>query len=86
MKLVFETDAWEHLLFWHATDKAAVKRINRLIKECLRHPYDGTGKPEPLKGDLAGYWSRRIDREHRLVYRVSGDDLEILSCRYNYQS
>ncbi len=86
MKLVFETDAWEHLLFWQATDKAAVKRINGLIKECLRHPYDGTGKPEPLKGDLAGYWSRRIDREHRLVYRVHGDDLEILSCRYNYQS
>ena len=86
MKLVFESDAWEHLLFWQETDKATVKKINALIKECLRHPYDGTGKPEPLKGDLAGYWSRRIDREHRLVYRVVADDLEILSCRYHYQS
>ncbi len=86
MKLVFEADAWEHLLFWQATDKAAVTKINGLIKECLRHPFEGTAKPEPLKGDLAAYWSRRIDREHRLVYRVQGDDLEILSCRFHYSS
>lgn len=86
MKPVFERDAWEHLLFWQETDRVTVKKINSLIKECLRYPYEGTGKPEPLKGDLAGYWSRRIDREHRLVYRVVGDDLEILSCRYHYQS
>ncbi len=86
MKLVLESDAWEYLLFWQETDKATVRKINALIMECLRHPFEGTGKPEPLKGDLAGYWSRRIDREHRLVYRVAGDDLEILSCRYHYQS
>jgi toxin YoeB len=86
VKLVFEADAWEHLLFWQESNKATVKKINALIKECLRHPFDGTGKPEPLKGDLTGYWSRRIDREHRLVYRVKEGALEILSCRYHYSS
>ena len=84
MKLIFEHDAWEHLLFWQETDKTTVKKINALSKECLRSPYEGTGKPEPLKGDLAGYWSRRIDREHRLVYRVTPSGLEVLSCRYHY--
>ena len=86
MKLVFEADVWAHLLFWQETDRATLKKINALIKECQRHPLEGTGKPEPLKGDLAGYWSRRIDREHRLVYRLVGNDLEILSCRYHHQS
>ena len=86
MNLLFRPRAWEHFQVWQDTDKATLKKINGLIKECQRHPYEGTGKPEPLKGDLAGYWSRRIDREHRLVYRVYGDDLEILSCRYHYQS
>lgn len=85
MKLVFEADAWEHLLFWQSADRAKVKRINGLIEECQRPTFEGTGKPEPLKGDLAGYWSRRIDREHRLVYRVKDGVLEILSCRYHYQ-
>ena len=84
MNLIFRPKAWEQLLFWQDTDKATVKKINGLIKECQRYPFEGIGKPEPLKGDLAGYWSRRIDREHRLVYRVVGDDLEILSCRYHY--
>lgn len=73
-----------HLLHWQATDRAMLKRINSLIKECLRHPVEGTGKPEPLKGELAGYWSRRMDREHRLVYRAQGEVLEILSCRYHF--
>ena len=82
--MLFRPRAWNHLLYWQDVDKAVVKKINGLIKECQRHPFDGTGKPEPLKGDLAGYWSRRIDREHRLVYRVVGDDLEILSCRFHY--
>ena len=86
MNLLFRPKAWGHFQFWQETDKATVKKINALIKECLRHPYEGTGKPEPLNGDLRGYWSRRIDREHRLVYRVVADDLEILSCRYHYQS
>ena len=84
MNLLFRPRAWEHFQYWQETDKTTVNKINGLIKECLRHPFEGTGKPEPLKGDLAGYWSRRIDREHRLVYRVSGSDLEILSCRYHY--
>lgn len=86
MNLLFRPRAWEHFQFWQDTDKATLKKINGLIKECQRHPFEGTGKPEPLKGDLAGYWSRRIDREHRLVYRVVGGDLEILSCRYHYSS
>lgn len=84
MNLLFRPRAWEHFQYWQETDKATVNKINGLIKECLRHPFEGTGKPEPLKGDLAGYWSRRIDREHRLVCRVTGSDLEILSCRYHY--
>ncbi len=84
MKLVFEAAAWEHFQHWQDTDKATIRKINGLIKECLRHPFEGTGKPEPLKGDLAGLWSRRIDREHRLVYRVTTDALEIVTCRYHY--
>lgn len=85
MNLLFRPLAWEHFQFWQENDRFTLKKINGLIKECLRHPYEGTGKPEPLKGDLAGYWSRRIDREHRLVYRVVGETIEILSCRYHYQ-
>jgi toxin YoeB len=84
VNVLFRPRAWNHLLYWQDAGKAVVKKINGLIKECQRHPFEGTGKPEPLKGDLAGYWSRRIDREHRLVYRVVGDDLEILSCRFHY--
>lgn len=84
MKLVFEPLAWDQFLHWQETDKATLRKINALIKECLRHPFEGTGKPEPLKGDLAGSWSRRIDREHRLVYRVKNDALEIVRCRYHY--
>jgi toxin YoeB len=84
VNVLFRPRAWNHLFYWQDADKAVVKKINGLIKECQRHPFEGTGKPEPLKGDLAGYWSRRIDREHRLVYRVVGDDLEILSCRFHY--
>lgn len=83
MKLVFEPLAWEQFLHWQESDKATLRKINALIKECLRHPFEGTGKPEPLKGDLAGSWSRRIDREHRLVYRVRNDALEIVRCRYH---
>lgn len=84
MKLVFDPDAWDHLVYWQETDRAIVRRINGLIKECLRHPFEGTGKPEPLKGDYAGCWSRRINREHRLVYRVREGALEIVACRYHY--
>ena len=88
MKLVFTSAAWANYLQWQTEDPAMSARINLLISECVRHPFTGTGKPEPLKRNLAGWWSRRINREHRLVYRVSGTGetqaLELLSCRYHY--
>lgn len=84
MNLVFTERAWGRYLHWQETDKAMLRKVNALLKECLRHPFEGTGKPEPLRGDLAGFWSRRIDREHRLVYRVTGIWLEIAQCRYHY--
>lgn len=85
MNLIFQPTAWDQFLYWQETDKAMLRKINALIKDCLRHPFEGIGKPEPLKGDLSGYWSRRIDREHRLVYRVTDTALEIIQCRYHYQ-
>jgi toxin YoeB len=88
VKLVFDHEAWAEYLVWQGEDAKVVQRINLLIGECLRHPFTGIGKPEPLKRNLSGWWSRRIDREHRLVYRVSGSGdgqaLEVLSCRYHY--
>ncbi|MBC7153705.1 MAG: Txe/YoeB family addiction module toxin [Rhodobacteraceae bacterium] len=84
MRIVFSRGAWEQYLYWQQTDRAMIRKINRLVEECLRHPFEGTGKPEPLRGDLAGFWSRRIDREHRLVYRASATTLEIAQCRYHY--
>ncbi|GGH49109.1 Txe/YoeB family addiction module toxin [Frigidibacter albus] len=84
MTQAFWDRAWDDYLYWQATDKATLRKINALIKECLRHPFEGTGKPEPLKGDLAGFWSRRIDREHRVVYRATAGTLQILQCRYHY--
>lgn len=88
MKLVFRPASWADYVQWQAEDSAVLARINLLIGECLRHPFTGTGRPEPLKRNLSGWWSRRIDREHRLVYRVTGKGeaqaLEVLSCRYHY--
>ena len=88
MKLVFAEPAWEDYLHWLATDHNVLERLNSLIKECLRTPFRGTGKPEPLRGDLKGWWSRRITLEDRLVYRVTGSgdsqQLEIAQCRYHY--
>jgi toxin YoeB len=84
MNVLFSGRAWLHYTYWQETDKAVVRKINILIKEFLRHPFEGTGKPEPLKGDLSGFWSRRIDREHRLVYRMTDTGLEIVQCRYHY--
>ena len=88
MKLVFAGQAWEDYLHWQARDQTTLDRVNALIEECPRTPFKGTGKPEPLKGDLKGWWSRRITLEDRLVYRVagSGDEqrLEIAQCRYHY--
>ncbi len=84
MKVVFSEQAWEDYLYWQATDKKQLKRVNGLIKAICRLPFEGIGKPEPLKHGLAGYWSRRIDDEHRLVYRVLDDSLLIAQCRYHY--
>ncbi|WP_332911476.1 Txe/YoeB family addiction module toxin [Algoriphagus boritolerans] len=82
--LFFSNQAWDDYLYWNATDKKIFKKINTLIKECQRTPFSGTGKPEPLMHDLAGAWFRRIDREHRLVYRVKDGTLEIAQCRHHF--
>jgi toxin YoeB len=84
VKLVFHETAWDDYLFWQATDRKLLERINALIKETSRTPFTGTGKPEPLRGELSGWWLRRITREHRLVYRVEGDQLRIAQCRLHY--
>lgn len=88
MRLVFAEKAWEDYLYWQATEPNTLERLNGLIKECMRTPFKGTGKPEPLRGDLQGWWSRRITLEDRLVYRVSGkgaeQQLEIAQCRFHY--
>lgn len=85
MRLVFTDSAWQDYLWFQEKDRQMLKRINLLIRETLRSPFDGIGKPERLKADLAGYWSRRINDEHRLVYGVSGNDLVIIACRYHYE-
>jgi toxin YoeB len=86
--IVFRADAWRDYVAWQAEDAKVLERINTLIGECRRHPFSGTGKPEPLRQSLTGWWSRRITGEHRLVYRVRGSGeaqaLEVLSCRYHY--
>jgi toxin YoeB len=84
--LIFTPDAWIDYLYWQGQDKKTLKRINTLINEAARTPFEGTGKPEPLRGDLSGYWSRRIDDVNRLVYQATDSDLEIVSCRYHYES
>ena len=85
MNLVFSDDAWEEYLYWQETDPQTLKRIHQLIKDIKRDPYRGIGKPEPLRHALQGYWSRRITSEHRMVYRVSGDDLRIAQLRHHYR-
>ena len=77
--------AWDDYLYWQSQDKKTLKRVNQLIKDAERDPFSGIGKPEPLKGDLSGFWSRRFDDTNRLVYRVNGNLLEILSCRGHYE-
>jgi toxin YoeB len=84
VKLIFHERAWEDYLYWQSTDVKMLVRVNQLIKETSRSPFQGIGKPEPLKGDLRGWWSRRIDQEHRLVYRPTEDGLLIAQCRYHY--
>ena len=82
---VWSAHAWEDYLYWQTQDKKILKRINQLIKDIDRNGYEGIGKPEPLKYELQGYWSRRIDDEHRLVYRIVDNKIEIVSCRLHYQ-
>ena len=84
MMLTFAQTAWEDYLYWQQTDKKTLKRINTLIKEIARQPFAGIGDPEPLKHNWSGYWSRRIDREHRLVYKVTDHQIIIVQCRYHY--
>lgn len=84
MKLVFAEQAWQDYLYWQKTDKQLLKRINLLIKDIVREPFEGIGKPEPLKHALSGYWSRRINDEHRMVYKVFEDSLLIAQLRYHY--
>lgn len=89
MRLVWSERSWTDYLYWQENDRAMLDKINILIRECMRTPFSGTGKPEPLKGELQGFWSRRITGEHRLVYRLTGSgdaqELQIAACRYHYR-
>lgn len=84
MKLVFVDESWEDYLYWQKTDKVKLKKINDLIKDIIRHPFEGIGNPEPLKYKYAGFWSRRIDSEHRLIYQVRETEILIAKCRFHY--
>lgn len=84
MKLLFAPEAWEDYLYWQEHDKKILKRINELIKAIRREPFSGIGDPEPLRFNWSGFWSRRINREHRLVYTIENDTLMIVQCRYHY--
>jgi toxin YoeB len=84
LKLIFSENAWEDYLYWQNTDKQILKRINELIKDIQKNKYKGIGKPEPLKHNLSGYWSRRINNEHRLIYKIEEDKIMIAQLRYHY--
>jgi toxin YoeB len=84
MKLIFSEQAWEDYLYWQKTDKKLLERINTLIKDTSRSPFEGIGKPEPLKNALSGYWSRRINDEHRIVYKISDGSIFIAQLRFHY--
>ncbi len=88
MKIIFWPTAWEDYLYWQEHDAKLLEKLNGLLEECRRHPFKGTGKPEPLGGNLTGWWSRRLNQEHRLVYRISGSGnaqaLDVAQCRYHY--
>ena len=85
MKKIWFDEAWEDYIYWQTQDKKTLKRINMLLKDIERDNFDGIGKPEPLKGDMSGFWSRRIDDVNRLVYRIHGDVMEIISCKGHYE-
>ena len=84
MKYIFVDESWEDYLYWQKTVKKILKRINMLIKDISKNPFDGIGKPEPLKHKYRGFWSRRIDGEHRLIYQVKDDEVRIIKCRFHY--
>ena len=84
MNILFTDEAWEDYLYWQQYDKKLVKKINSLIKEMKRTPFEGTGKPEPLKHEMQGCWSRRVNQEHRIVYEVFDEQINIIACRYHY--
>ena len=84
MRVVFNSDSWQEYLYWQSSNRKMCGKINALLKDISRHPFSGLGKPEMLKHDLAGFWSRRIDQEHRLVYRVTEDEIQVYSCRFHY--
>lgn len=84
--ITFTEEAWEDYLYWQTQDKKTLRRINKLLQDTIRNGYDGLGKPEPLKENLSGYWSKRIDDFNRLVYRISGEAIEVISCRDHYDS
>ncbi len=84
MNILFTDDAWEDYLYWQQTDKQTIRKINQLLKEIQRTPFTGIGKPEPLKHQLQGCWSRRIDSEHRLVYEITDEALKVIGCRFHY--
>jgi len=84
MKIMFTSQGWEDYLYWQKTDKKLIKRINELIKDVKNQPFNGIGKPEALKFGLSGYWSRRIDNEHRLIYQYDEEILTVIQCRYHY--
>lgn len=84
MKYVFVDESWEDYVFWQGTDKKMVRRINELLKDISRSPFSGIGKPEPLKYKYKGFWSRRINEEHRLIYQVRENEILIAKCRYHY--
>ncbi len=84
MNIIFSSNAWEDYLYWQKTNKKFLKRINLIIRDITRTPFEGIGKPEALKHSLSGYWSRRINDEHRIVYRVDDNNIYIAQCRYHY--
>ncbi len=84
MKIIFSEHAWDDYLYWQRTERKILERINQLIKEIERSPFEGTGKPEPLRHGLSGYWSRRITDEHRIVYKAEKDSLHLAQLRYHY--
>ena len=84
MNFVFTELSWEDYLYWQKNDKKKLKRINELLKDISRNPYEGIGKPEPLKFNYASFWSRRIDEEHRLIYRIIDHEIQIVKCRFHY--